>query len=212
MVKRIIFDLDNTLIIWKEEFLNTLNETLEQLNINYDDCILTNLKKAISIYETKYNIYKEEYLLKLFKNQTNIDLPNNFVNVWKNKLKKCISLDYNKETIDTLEYLYKKYDLVVLTNWFTDQQSSRLENANILKYFKEVIGTDKVLNKPNKEAFIYACQNYLPCECIMIGDNLDIDIIGAKNVGLKTILIDYKNRYPEYKNKITNISELKEML
>lgn len=212
MVKRIIFDLDNTLIIWKEEFLNTLNETLEQLNIDYNDCILTNLKKAISIYETKYDIYKEEYLLELFKKQTNIDLPNNFVEIWKNKLKKCISLDYNKETIDTLEYLYKKYDLVVLTNWFTDQQSSRLENANILKYFKEVIGTDKVLNKPNKEAFMYACQNYLPDECIMIGDNLDIDIIGAKNAGLKTILIDYKNKYPEYQNKITNISELKEML
>lgn len=67
MIKKIIFDLDNTLIIWKEEFLNTLNETLEQLNINYDDSILTNLKKAINIYESKYNIYKEEYLLELFK-------------------------------------------------------------------------------------------------------------------------------------------------
>ena len=161
MIKKIIFDLDNTLIIWKEEFLNTLNETLEQLNINYDDSILTNLKK---------------------------------------------------ETIDTLEYLYQKYDLVVLTNWFTDQQSSRLENANILKYFKEVIGTDKVLNKPNKEAFIYACKNNLPSECVMVGDNLNLDIIGAQNAGLKTILIDYKNKYPDYKDKITNIIELKEML
>ena len=212
MIKRIIFDLDNTLIIWKEEFLNTLNETLEQLNINYNDEILTNLKKAINIYESKYNIYKEEYLLKLFKETTKLDLPINFVEVWKNNLKKCVSIDYNKETIDTLEYLYKKYDLVVLTNWFTDQQSSRLENAHILKYFKEVIGTDKILNKPNKESFIYACGKYLPSECIMIGDNLDIDIIGAKNAGLNVILLDYKNKYPEYKNKITNISELKEML
>ena len=212
MIKKIIFDLDNTLIIWKKEFLNTLNETLEQLNINYNEEILTNLKKAINIYESKYNIYKEEYLLELFKEQTKIDLPNNFVEMWKNNLKKCISKDYNKETIDTLEYLSKKYNLVVLTNWFTDQQSSRLENANILKYFKEVIGTDKVLNKPNKESFIYACGKYLPSECIMIGDNLDIDIIGAKNVGLNVILLDYKNKYPEYKNKITNIIELKEML
>ncbi len=212
MIKKIIFDLDNTLIIWKEEFLNTLNETLEQLNINYDDSILTNLKKAINIYESKYNIYKEEYLLELFKKQTKIDLPNNFVEMWKNNLKKCVSPDYNKETIDTLEYLYQKYDLIVLTNWFTDQQSSRLENANILKYFKEVIGTDKVLNKPNKEAFIYACKNNLPSECVMVGDNLNLDIIGAQNAGLKTILIDYKNKYPDYKDKITNIIELKEML
>ena len=44
----------------------------------------------------------------------------------------------NNEVKNTLKYLSNKYELVVLTNWFTDCQQKRLEKAGILKYFKKV--------------------------------------------------------------------------
>ena len=37
MIKRIIFDLDNTLITWKEEYWNAVNRTFEKLDLKYTD-------------------------------------------------------------------------------------------------------------------------------------------------------------------------------
>ena len=44
--------------------------------------------------------------------------------------------------------------------------------------------------KPQKGFFLGLCQrlNVDPARCVLIGDNLDSDIAGAKNVGMKTIL------------------------
>ena len=34
MIKKLIFDLDNTLIMWKPEYVNALRKTLQKYNIN----------------------------------------------------------------------------------------------------------------------------------------------------------------------------------
>lgn len=101
---------------------------------------------------------------------------------------------------------------MVLTNWFTKSQKERLKNYEILKYFKEVIGTDLVKNKPNEESFIRACGTYKPEECVMIGDSLEKDVNGALNCGLGAILFDYKNIYDGEIQKVKKISDLKNML
>ena len=62
------------------------------------------------------------------------------------------------------------------------------------KYFSKQIYTDKIKNKPNKEAFLEAIKPYNIDECIMIGDNLETDIKGAESIGMKTILIDDKTK------------------
>ena len=43
MIKKIIFDLDNTLILWKDEYVNALKETLKKYNINEDPNYVNNL-------------------------------------------------------------------------------------------------------------------------------------------------------------------------
>lgn len=117
------------------------------------------------------------------------------------------------ELVDTLKYLSTKYELYVLTNWFTESQTKRLDNVGILKYFKEVVGADIVNPKPAIEAFNYIIKDTNLKDCIMIGDNIDTDIKGALNVGIKTILYDYKNIYKDFAyDRITKIEELKEML
>ena len=46
----------------------------------------------------------------------------------------------------------------------------------------------------------------------MIGDNIDIDIKGALNAGIKTILYDYKNIYNGFTgNRITKIEFFREL-
>ena len=41
MIKRIIFDLDNTLITWKDEYWNAVNKTFERFNLQYTDKDIT---------------------------------------------------------------------------------------------------------------------------------------------------------------------------
>lgn len=212
MIKKIVFDLDNTLIMWNDEYWNSLNKTLEKLNIKYDNNIILKLREAVDNYENEYNIYNKQYMKECMEKHTKIDLPNNFIDTWIEYLKECVPTNLEEGLIETLDYLKNKYELVVLTNWFTDQQKERLKNTNILSYFDEVIGTDNVLNKPNKEPFIKACYPYELNECIMIGDNLNVEIIPALNIGMNVILFDYKNKYNGNIKKITQIKELKNIL
>lgn len=186
MIKRLIFDLDNTLIMWEDEYNNSIPNALNDLNIEYDDKFIDNINKAIDEYEIYNDTYDINKMHDMFEEYTNTKIPYEFMDRWSYYVSKC-SPKEDLELKSTLEYLSQKYELVVLTNWFTKVQSERLKNYGILKYFKEVIGTDKIKNKPNKESFIYACGNNKPNECVMIGDNYEIDIKVPKELGLKTI-------------------------
>lgn len=212
MIKRIIFDIDNTLIPWEDKYYNTLDKTFKKLNISFNEEIKNNIIKAVDDYENIYNIYHEKLMLDLFNKYTNLELPNNFMETWLKELELCIP-DNNTELKETLEYLSKRYEIVALTNWFTVEAQNRLKNLNVDSYFKEIIGTDQVLNKPSKEAFKKAIGNNKTYECVMIGDNLEKDIMGAGEVGINTILFDYKNKYSDYSyQKVTNLIELKKYL
>ena len=186
MIKKIIFDLDNTLIKWKDEYDNSIPNALDDLNIKYDSEFVSNINKAIDDYEKYNDIYDINIMHKMFEDYTKTKIPYEFMDRWSYYVEKCHP-DKDLELEYALEYLSKKYELVVLTNWFTKVQENRLKNYGILKYFKEVIGTDKIKNKPNKESFLYACKPYKEKECLMIGDNYEIDIKVPKELGLKTI-------------------------
>lgn len=212
MIKRIVFDLDNTLIMWKDEYYNTLSETLNYFNISYNENIKNKLIKAVDDYESLYNTFDYKSMNDLMEQYSNIDLPYNFVEQWTKYLEYAVPIEKDEELIETLEYLSDKYELVVLTNWFTKQQRNRLKNYGILKYFKDVIGTDIIKNKPNKDAYIKACGLYSLNECIMVGDSLENDVKGALNIGMQAILFDYKNTCKGNYKIINKISDLKYIL
>ncbi len=212
MVKRLIFDVDNTLIEWKQEYWNKLRETFEQLNIKYTEELSDNIIKAIDTYENEYEYYSRQKMLEHINKVTNYNFDINFLNTVLKNFEKCVPAK-DKEIVRVLEYLSKKYELVILTNWFTDVQIHRLENYGINKYFIKVFGTEDFKVKPNKESFIAAMENRSPNECIMIGDNFKIDIQGAINVGMKAIYVkpniekDKKENYVII-NKIEDLMEI----
>lgn len=202
MIKRLIFDVDNTLIMWKDEYYDySISKSFEELGILYDKNILGKLDEAVDSYEDFYDTYDKDNFIKHLNNNLSIDLPNNFVDIWMKYLSDCYPKD-NKKLIDVLEYLSSKYELVILSNWFRLSQENRIKNMGIDKYFIKQIYTDEVKNKPNKEAFIEAIKPYNIDECIMIGDSIEKDIKGAEEIGLKTILID----------KNTKIEDLRRIL
>src|SRR6185312_12538902 len=90
----------------------------------------------------------------------------------------------------------KKYSLHLITNGFEKTQKIKLESAGLTKYFKNVV-TSEISNsvKPKKEIFEYAIAK-AKCsmkESIMIGDNLNADILGAKNAGMDSVFVNHIN-------------------
>ena len=121
-----------------------------------------------------------------------------------NRWAKCTPDKLPDSTLKILEYLKNKYELVVLTDWFKEQQIERLKNSKIIEYFQEVYAAEKTKRKPFKEAFIQAIGENKPEECIMIGDDFQRDIEGALKAGLQAI---YYN--PNDIDKIEKISYYK---
>ena len=60
MIKKIIFDLDNTLIDWIDEYDYALRDTLIKYNINFDYSLLSN---AIDEYDYTSKIYNSYDLM-----------------------------------------------------------------------------------------------------------------------------------------------------
>ena len=207
-MKRLIFDLDNTLILWKNEYREAMKNTVEHFNLDLDYAALDDL---VEIYENYYDKYTIDNITELFNKQLNLNLTNEFTEYWLKELGNMADDDLNIKPL--LEYLKSKYELVVLTNWLKKSQLERLKKLDIDEYFINIYGGEDAI-KPNKEAYLKAIGNRDIADCIMIGDNLKVDIEGAVDIGLKAILVDIKDIYPDSDKytRIKNIHELKEML
>lgn len=202
MIKKILFDLDNTLIKWKDNYRYL---SMEEAGIT-DLELIEKMDEAFSKYEESVeHITKEsliKYLLDLNYGLTEKQAFNIVMNDC-NRYEKA-----SQKQIDLLEYLSSKYELVVVTNWFSDIQSERLKRSGILKYFKKIYASNDYKVKPNKEIFIAAMGDNKPSECIMIGDSIKKDVEPAIELGMDAYLIGNDKNY----KSINSILELKEML
>ncbi len=98
-------------------------------------------------------------------------------------------------TIEILTYLRERgYLMHLITNGFDFVQNSKLTSSNLRHFFVEMITSENSNSlKPNRAIFEFAMNrcNTSACECIMIGDNLDADIGGAKNAGIDTVFVNH---------------------
>lgn len=91
-----------------------------------------------------------------------------------------------------LQELYGKFKLGVISNSMSQVPKIFLEQNSLIKYFDAVAISGAIgFRKPNPKIFNYALEklNVKPNEAIHVGDSLEEDIIGAKNVGMKAIWI-----------------------
>jgi len=187
MIKRLIFDVDCTLITGVN-FVGTIEETLKKLGIYSKDNVRLFLE-GIRTYEQIHDNYNVMDYTTHMGNAISKSLPNNFVNVFFEELKRCIP-PRNQLLINTISRLYQEYELVLLTNYFAKSQLNRLNNMGIGKYFRECHGEHSI--KPNSTAYLNACGDKKANECVMIGDDIYLDIKRAKQEGLNTIFVNSK--------------------
>ena len=206
----ILLDLVDTLIDTQANSRECLKEIYRDYNISdyyptFDD--------FLSVYMNNRNILWSKYSKGEIDKQTLID--GRFVNPFRDFAEitlqdtrrmndDFLSRVVYKETHiegagELLEYLKPKYQIIVLSNGFTELQYRKIESAGFTPFFDGVVLSDKVgVNKPHPVIFSYALQEagVNPEDVIMIGDNLQTDIIGAKNSGIDQLWFNPKNENP----------------
>ena len=103
-------------------------------------------------------------------------------------------------TREVLDYLSEKgYLLHLITNGFEKTQHSKLKYSGLDGYFKEVITSEGSNSlKPQKEIFEFAFKKAgaSPKESIMIGDTIEVDILGAFNAGIDQVHVNHLTKEP----------------
>jgi putative hydrolase of the HAD superfamily len=116
--------------------------------------------------------------------------------------------------LEILRYLTEKgYHLHLITNGFEKTQHSKLKYSGLHEFFKEVITSEGSNSlKPHKDIFDFALtrSGATKEQSIMLGDSIEVDIIGAMNAGIDQVFINHLGIVPEVKPTYT-VSSLKEL-
>ncbi|WP_107926937.1 HAD family hydrolase [Lysinibacillus parviboronicapiens] len=106
-----------------------------------------------------------------------------------------------EDTFAVLDELKDKYQLILLTNGAPSLQNLKLEiTPEIAPYFNHIIiSGDFGKGKPDASIFEHVIEKagITADEAIMVGDNLNTDILGSSRVGMRNVWINREN------NKLT---------
>lgn len=205
MIKRLIFDVDGTLITGVK-FISSMGATLKRIGC-YSEERVSKFLEAISSYEKKFNNYNKRDYTSHFEKALGVKLGDKFLDIFFDELKKCVPSE-NERLKTTIGELSKNYELVLLTNYFRESQLNRLSTMGIGNFFSECYGEELI--KPNDDIYLIACGNHNPNECVMIGDDLYLDIKKAQGLGIHTIWVN-SNELTSYSIQtisVPNVSEI----
>ena len=183
MIKRIIFDIDGTLITGIN-FYPVVLRTLQRYGINdvsKAQTFINNIKQ----YENTYGYYAKNEYLSFFSEKLGVHLDDAFLNYFFDELKTAVPPD-NRRLYEILASL-KGYELVLLSNYFEESQRNRLRTMGINDFFTEYHGEKRV--KPHIEAYLSAAGPYKPSECLIIGDDKELDINIPSRLGFNTLYV-----------------------
>ncbi len=116
-------------------------------------------------------------------------------------------------THEILFYLKEKYTLHLITNGFEEVQQVKIDASDLRKYFTEIITSEMAgYKKPNPRIFEFAMDKAgaVAKESMMIGDDLRVDILGAKGVDIDQIYVNFEAE-PHSEEISFEINHLKEI-
>ena len=225
----IFFDLDRTLWDFDRNSHKTLMYIYQEFNLNIKGVI--DIDAFIASYtvhnEKLWALYRENRISKellrserfhLTLSDFGIDDNNLSVQLGDAYVSRCpLQTLLCSYSIEILEYLNKRYNLHIITNGFEEVQHIKLEASGLSSFFLNIITSEKVdAKKPDPMIFEYALKlaKVKAENSIMIGDDLPVDIIGAKSVGIHQIYFNPNkkdhNEIIDY--EVSSLIEIKEIL
>jgi len=205
-IKAILFDLDGTLYDHEKArtealqklvrvlpqkvefrpFLNTYNKVIHELRRQHEDMSIFNKEKVFGLVISCLNIRSNGNLIRKLASS-----------YWNELLKRVEPYDDAKLTLETLKTL--GYKMAVVSDGLVKIQLRKLDHMKLKDLFDAYAFSEEVgINKPNTAVFKLALKRLKvkPSEAVMIGDDLELDLAGAKMLGLKAILIKHRKAEP----------------
>jgi len=224
-VTDIFFDLDHTLWDFEKNSALTFEKIFEQngLQIDLDEF----LEVYVPINLQYWKLYREERvtkselrfqrLSKAFRG-LKIEVNDHLIHVLSDAYIEHLST-FNHifpGTIEVLDYLKPNYRLHIITNGFEEIQEKKMRNSNIRHFFEIIVNSEMAgVKKPNPKIFELALSlaKVESKSSLMIGDSLEADIIGAKNLGFSVLHFN-THQGPKHQvcEMIENLNEIKSFL
>jgi putative hydrolase of the HAD superfamily len=226
----LFFDLDHTL--W--DFETNANETLEQLFTEYDlgrhglfsfaefSARYRDVNHALwRLYQSNKVTQKQLREVRFVRTLTRLgvaeaDIPTDMSARFTDILPHKAAVF--PHTHEVLTYLKDKdYRLHLITNGFEDMQHRKLKSSDLTRYFEEVITSEHSGHlKPDPRMFAHALARTgaTAVESLMVGDNLECDVLGAYNAGIDQVYFNPEKRrhFAETTYEISSLAELRDFL
>lgn len=185
--QKYIFDLDYTLLIpdWSKE------DDYFRKNIPLDEQedFFKQKQAILNKYELEFPKYDFKTLSDFFKNY-GFNLSEKVINGWMVYNGETIKDEVVDGVIDLFNYLKENNkDIVILTSWFSVTQIPRLKRTGLYDYVDQIVAGEDAM-KPDLESFELAIGDTNKEDCIMIGDSIKSDKIGAQNAGIDSYIVD----------------------
>jgi putative hydrolase of the HAD superfamily len=234
----IIFDFDGTLIdsytqrkFAHLEVCKFLSNYINKRELEFDQKMMLELISKIEIEmsdgrEWDRNVWWKEVLKRCLGR--NIQIPSAILTdvsliYWNTIKEKSFVYPGIKDLLRVLKQRGVLLGLLSDTDGLKGMKSKRIADSGLSEFFDAILiaGEDTKEVKPHKQPFIKIAKLLrVPLEkCIFVGDNPKTDVIGAKELGMKTIIVEdnlshfgESTIYPDFFIKRENIGKLEELI
>ena len=227
--KHIFFDLDRTL--W--DFDAAAEVAFERIYERYGlkELGIPSAHDFHMVYhplnEQLWELYRADKITKDDLNRTRFLKPLEHYGIHDIELADNLSKDYVywsprivrlvPGTMELLDYLKPKYHLHLITNGFQEVQHTKLGGSGMEPYFETLTVSEEVgVKKPNPEIFLFALKKAgaTAQESLMIGDEMAVDIDGARAAGIDQLFFNPSGEKTigERSYEVCSLLEIKEIL
>jgi len=208
----IFFDLDRTLWDFDTNSIETFHDLFDKYKLA--DRGVASFETFIDHYHRHnhllWEFYRQGKIVKEVLNIRRFSLTLHEFGINDNVLSSNMAEDYVSlsptktnlfpGTLQVLSYLRLNYRMHIITNGFEEVQYRKLNHSGLMQFFDQVITSeDAGSKKPEVSIFEYAFRRTgaKPESSVMIGDDEEVDILGARLAGMDQILVDFKREYPQ---------------
>jgi len=227
--KHVFFDLDRTLWDFEKNAQEAYAEIYEKYDLKHRGVsgIEAFTQSYLAHNDALWALYRDGKIEKEYLRSRRFELTLLDFGIEDYNLSEQIGMGYITispqktnlfpHSIEILEYLSGKYPLHIITNGFEEVQFKKLNYSKLDVYFTHVITSEAAgCKKPDTGIFEYAFQQTgaLPQDSLMIGDDIEVDIVGAQNAGMDAIFFNPLKiiHNGEVKQEVFDLIELKDLL
>ncbi|MBJ9954820.1 MULTISPECIES: HAD family hydrolase [unclassified Acinetobacter] len=192
MIQAVLFDLDQTLLDRTsslEKFLEWQINTLTLVPLSQQQ----NFIQRFITLDANGTVWKDKVYAQLIQEFqiSKITVQALLTSYIEDFNKFCVAFQSVDSVLDRL--VKADFSLGLISNGRSPFQERNFQALGVDKLFSSIIVSEAVgLRKPDPKIFQLACRQLelMPEQCIFVGDNEVVDIVGAKSVGMQAILFD----------------------